>query len=76
VKNLEELALTEAFDAECADYAKTRKRRSSSPNDGDTDSDLNSLSSNDDISSSISNVETSPYNVSTLEARLYYSGLR
>lgn len=72
--DLEELVLTEAFDAECVNYAKARKRRPSSPNDGD--SDLNSLWSNDGTSSSISDVETSLYDASRLEAHLYHAGLR
>ena len=67
--NLEAHVLTAAFDAECADYAKARKRNC------DTDSEVNSLWSNDSISSTVSSVELSPYDVPKIEAYLYYAGL-
>ncbi|KAG8926643.1 hypothetical protein FRC02_008766 [Tulasnella sp. 418] len=70
--NLEAHVLSKAFDEECAAFAK---RRYSSSDDSDTDSDVNSLWSNNSTSSSVSSVEPSPYDVPKLEAYLYYAGL-
>jgi hypothetical protein len=69
-ENLEAHVLSKAFDEECAAFAKTRKRSSSS-----SDSDEISLWSNDDASSSVSPVEVFPHDVPQLEAYLYYAGI-
>ena len=70
--NLEAHVLSKEFDEECAAFAKCR---SSSSDDSDTDSDVNSLWTNDTTSSSVSTVEPSPYDVPRLEVYLYYAGV-
>jgi hypothetical protein len=62
-----------AFDQECAAYSKEIGK--GPPSDSDY-SDHSSLWETDPSSSSVSSVEFSPYDISKLEAYLYYFGIR
>ncbi|GBE88767.1 hypothetical protein SCP_1401720 [Sparassis crispa] len=63
------------FDEECAAYSKEIAK---GPPSDDSDADYSDRSSlwETDSSSSVSSVESSPYDVSKLEAHLYYFGIR
>jgi len=66
---LEAHVKTKEFDEQCAAYSKRTSKGSPLSNDS-------SLWDNDDDSLSISSVESSPHEVSKLEAHLYYFGIR
>ncbi|KAL6306401.1 hypothetical protein BKA93DRAFT_729418, partial [Sparassis latifolia] len=64
-----------AFDKECTAYSKEVAK---GPPSDDSNADYSDCSSlwETDSSSSVSSVESSPYDVSKLEAHLYYFGIR
>jgi len=62
-----------AFDEECAAYSRSQ---SSDTSDTDNSDGLGSLWDANSDTSSFSSVEASPYDVSIIEADLYYFGLR